>query len=533
MQAYLAIIEKAIVENGLYNFVFFAAVGIFIASMLLCLLIRARYRNKVANLDAELTTERVTHEQERVQLSDNLNAAHEKIQQQEEELTVQSNRIEQIERDKQAAQIGAARAAVLEGEIQQRNQYLLELLNTFEKELGLAADVPEASGPDGLWQRHRAVIAGLANRLQTEERRCSELEQILLTGQTVLAEKEAALEELRNIADEQVAHSAKTEQDFAARLSNTENTFSKLQKKHQVYKAYFGRLAWGRMQVFNDLNLAAHKIHQMETDSQTKEVPIEPITQLDSPQVTEVILPAEANQEVLPEIQDEGQSPIAAPEKTKPANPLFARVVNAVKTDFGLGKQSPEIIEVGDDGQAEPQEGPIEPMAQQDSPQLIEALVPAEDTQEEQPIIGAPEKTKPANPLFARFVNAVKTDFGLGNQSSEKIEAGDGQAEPQQADQEYIKPLAETEAVIEEGQVSDTKHTTISKVLEKTERLPQDIKGQWLGLFKKQTHEISGNEQPLPDDRVVEAINPETPADDEIMPKARNIQVQLSRFFKR
>ncbi len=533
MQTYLAIIDKIILENGWYNFVFFAAIGIFIASMLLCLVIRARYRSKVVSLDAELTQERAIHAQERMQLSDDLNVAHEKIQQQEGDLTNQVSRIEQIESEKQAAQVGAARTAKLEGEIQQRNQYLLELLNTFEKDLELVTDgqmAVDVTDTDNLWQRHRAVMAELTNRLQTEERRCSELEQILQTGQTMLAEKEAVLEALRQSINDQVAHIAKTEQDFVVQLNNADTALLRLQTKYRVYKKYFGGLAWGRMQVFNELNLAVHRIHQLDVGLETKAVPVEAITPQDEPQIIEVLESTTVAQEVHSEIQHEELQFTSVPEKSNAANP-FARFVSALKTDFGLSKQPSEKVEVGDEQAAEPQEVYVEPITQQDEPQIIEAVVLAEVIQperaeiqnEEHLLTPVPEQSKAANPLLARFVKAVKTDFGLSKpRAPEKIE----ELETKQIDQDDIQPRAETLVAIEEVQV---KPSVINTVLEKAENLPQGIKGQWLNFFKKQTHD----EQPLPDESSIEEINTAIPEAADIAPNAKTVQDQLNGFYQK
>jgi|GEM_PF-7001443 len=500
MQTYLVMFEKVIIENGLFSSVIFAGAGLFIISILLCFLIRARYRNRLVNLDTELKKECVNHEEDRRQLSDNLNAAHEKIQQQEEQLTTQSSRIELIENDKQAAEAVAERATILEG---QRNQYLLELLDKLEKECGLETDAQvasDAASEGALWQRHGTVITALTNRLHTEERRCAELEQILQHGQTMLAEKEAALEALRHTVNEQAGHIAKTEQDFVEQMKHAGVALSKLQAKYQSYNRYFGSLAFGRMQVFNDLNILAHKIHQLETDIKTEEAHVELIT--------------------LQENQDEEQPVI-----------------------------------------------------------------------EEQSIVASiPEKSKPSNPLFARFVNAVKTDFGLAQQASTQDEAGDEmesqhndqQAEPQQAGQEYITQLAEKDAVIDEltagfearkrhisrledtleaekqvpsaavsseleaGQVSgqervaeereeafDTKPTAIGKAAEKAAQFPQGLKDQWLGLFKKQTHDTGENERPSPD-QPIEQIDPlQASTDDEATPKAGNIPGQLKDLYQK
>ncbi|MDO9105181.1 MAG: hypothetical protein Q7U57_09500 [Methylovulum sp.] len=465
MQTYLTIIE-----NNLGGSVIFAAVGVFIASMLLCLLISARYRNKLAKADIALKNERVAYEQERMQSSDGLNAAHEKIQQQEAALTAQADRIEQIEHEKQAAQAVAARVAILEEENRERNRQVLELLDTLEREWELDADTADAGD---LWQRLHVVIAALGSRLHTEQRRCAEMEQILLAGQTMLAEKETALEELTSAVDGQVALLAEAEQAFDEQLNTAQLSLAKLQAKYLAYKRYFGRLAWGRMRVFNDLNIAAQRLHQLESSLAGAHA-VEPVIQQQENQYEEI---HEVRFEAQPdEVREELQD--VAPE--------------------------------------EPAEVPV-------------------------PVDGV----KPANRLFARFVNAVKTDFGIDKHNVAKDDASGEDEEPQSEDELAVVsaalndadvpvtalPVSELDVV--DGQESLlAKPSAISTAVEKAAHLPQELKSQLFSLFKKQalSHEgANGSEQVLP-----ESVKPDQePDNNEVLPKSELVPGQLKGLYRK
>lgn len=517
MQVYIETIEKMLSEQGLYGYVVMTSAGILVVSLLLCVASWARFRDWRIRMESAF-------EQERIQFSDNLNAAHQQIQQLETELANLADRIEQTERDKCEAQAGAERAVVLEQGIRQRNAQLHELLSAFAQDLGATAE-PEARADaseqaEALWQQHEALVALFLNRLHNEESRRGELEQARLTDQALLQQKDLELTDLRATINAQSTALSLAEQDFTERLTQSESALANLHEKHQAYKKYADTLACGRMSAFDDLNVATQKIAQLETESaalqakiialetaepqQSKPEPECPTEETGEPSEPKAAVEVEAVVDVAPEpeqaavIETAPEEPATGEEPVKSTRPLLAKFVKAFKTDFGLNK-SANVEEPTPDAQ------PIDDSAQPDETQP-DQQAPQEEPSEQ------PEETGSAAIAGAETVDEVSetpvaepgpSRFGLNaetlNKAMEKVGVVPGLKlqwpgifnKPAQA-RDDAEPSATEEAV------SETNAPFTDVAAEAPENATQPSKGfklQWPGVFNKPTQE-TGNAEP-------------------------------------
>lgn len=591
MQTYLSIIE-----NNLCSAVFYAAAGIIIASVMLCILIRSRYRSKVVSLGAALEKEQTANEQERIQLSDNLRLADEKTKQLEEELNNKNARIEQIENAIPAFQAQAEQATILEEEIKQRNDYLVELLDTFEKEFGLDANdlaVFDSLQEETLWQRHSAVIGALINRLHAEEQSRAELEQTQRTWQMQLIEKEseaqglnktiedqrahiaqieqhlaqqqamiqeqqnteatlqdlrktldgqhayiaqieqnfaeqqnneAALQDLRNTVEEQCAHIAQIEQSLAEQQeimqeqqAAAEENILKLQTKIRAYKAYIGKLELGRMKVFNDLNLAAQKIHQLEIALENVPPVVEPAASVE-PLVEEA---AVQQQEEAPEPL---QPDIETAEEMKQSKPLLARIMDSVKADLSQDQQAAEKEEEPASEQQVAVEHPREekpPVSQIDLNLLAEKEASIARLQKE---------------LEAQQNHISRLEYDL---EVKNLLIQDSRHEVRAIPAAVVQKQAEDQARIAEleAKLSGSESTAVQKSIEKISHFPQDMKHQWLDPVTKQLHDLSENVQQIPQHAIENIsqlwVNPAKEKIDEATEIAKHIPEQLKGLYQK
>ena len=284
METYLSIIENNLNHSAIY----IVAVTIAI-SLLICLLAVMGSRRKALKQIAALEKAQAMHEQAQAQLSEDLQATQEQLQHLKNELAIKDSHITQLEQEKQAAQRQAERATILEEEISQHRHKLAEMLDTLAKDFTLEAavyDSADAEQENLLWQRHDAALAQLGQRLQAEEQRRKTLELTQQAAQTQLTEKETSLQELRQALDAQIVQFANLKKDFTeqqtlmqAQLDGSEAELAKLQAKNRSNKAAISKLETGRMQVFNDLNLAAQKIRRLEMALTDKTNTIGPIKQ--------------------------------------------------------------------------------------------------------------------------------------------------------------------------------------------------------------------------------------------------------------
>ncbi|MDD5276154.1 MAG: hypothetical protein PHR16_08735 [Methylovulum sp.] len=437
MESYLSIIENNLGYSAIH-----IATGIIVIVILICLLGVMGSRRKAIKQVAALEKTQADLEQAQTQLSENLQASQEQLQHLENELTAKNH---QIEQEKQTAQHQAGRVALLEEQINQRRHKLAEVLDTLAKDFTLEAAVYDSADEeqeDLLWQRHSAALGQLTQRLQTEEQRRKALELSRQTTQTQLAEKEAILGELRQTLDAQTAQIANLEQSIneqqalmQGQLDNSTAELAKLQTKNHAYAATIGKLETGRMQVFNDLNLATQKIHQLESALTNKEKGVEPIKQepiAPVPTAQEAAVQQTIEQEPvaqkrapsLPQLEEAAVSQLPQPETaetTQQAAPRFNKLLGTI----GLGKKQP-VEELSEPATEElPADQPeMAEFTQQTTPQVNKLFgafglgkkQPAEDRSEpvtEEPPADQPEtaeSTQQATPRVNKLLGAI----GLG-----------------------------------------------------------------------------------------------------------------------
>lgn len=459
MENYLALIEQVAIENGLCGSVLVTAAGLVVISLLLSLSISIRSERRFKQLTNVLANERNIHEQQRIQLSDEVNKAREQIQEIEDASNLKTQQLE--------------RAAVIEQQLQQRSQQLHELLTRLEQTLALDIETTADISEEGLITRQQQLVDSLVKRLETEEQRCAELNLFLQTGQTMLAEKEAELETLRSTYEEQAQHLITQEHDFTTRLSASEASLSKLNSQYHAYRHYFGRLAWSRMQLCNELNQSKQIRAQLETALKNKPAPIiaapEPVvivadelpnqlpeSEISLPVVEEPIAVHRVEPTELSPSEATPETPLEAT-PSKPANALFTKLMSAVKSDFGLKKTTDNI---------EADEAETETMTQQPTPILIsepEIITPPAET----PIVLDTPPTEPettSNP-FARFKQVFATQKSAQNQPENESLIP---TEPE--------PIHTPEATVVVSYYNDS--NTFDNVT-------AGLKTQWSSLFKK------------------------------------------------
>ncbi|MCF7986969.1 MAG: hypothetical protein K9L60_05310 [Methylovulum sp.] len=483
MENYLALIEQVAIENGLCGSILISAAGFVILSLLLSLLISIRSERRLKQLTKTLADERSNSEQERIQLSDNVNKAHEKIQEIEEASNIKTQQLE--------------KTAALEQQLHQRNQQLHNLLTSLEQTLELDVETTTDVSEDGWATRQQQLVDSLIKRLETEEQRCAELSLFLQTGQTMLAEKDIALEALRSSYEEQALQWVTQQQEFAAHLATSEASLAKLHTKYHAYRHYFGRMAWSRMQLCNELNQSNQARLQLETALKNKPAPIiatpdpvvivaddlprqAPEPEISLPVVEEPLAvlasPVEPVELSLTEVTIEVTSHVTPEEapSSKPANALFAKLMNAVKSDFGLKKSTTNI---------EVQETQVEVITEESSPAPIsepEIIMPAIES----PLIldTPPAEPKTSPNSFARFKNVFATKKPEQNSQENEIIIP---TEPE--------PIHIPEANVVLSYYND--ENTLDKIT-------AGLKTQWSGLFKKPVTEepeaIAPIEEPSP-----------------------------------
>ena len=483
MENYLALIEQVAIENGLCGSILISAAGFVILSLLLSLLISIRSERRLKQLTKVLADERSNHEQDRIQLSDNVNKAHEKIQEIEEASNLKTLQLE--------------RTAAIEQQLHQRNQQLHELLTSLEQTLDLNVETTADVSEDGLVTRQQQLVDNLVKRLETEEQRCAELNLFLQTGQAMLAEKDVALETLRSTCEEHAQQCVAQEQDFAARLATSAASLAKLNTKYHAYRHYFGRMAWSRMQLCNELNQSNQARLQLETALKNKPAPIiaapEPVVivaddlprQAPEPEISLPVVeeplavlasPVEPVELSLTEVTIAATSNVTPEEapSSKPANALLAKLMNAVKSDFGLKKSTTNIEDQDAQSEAITEEPSPVPMSE---PEIIMPAI-------ESPLIldTPPAEPKTSPNSFARFKNVFATKKLEQNpQEHEIISPAESMPEPE--------PISAPEEAV----------AVSANVLDK---VTAGLKNQWSGLFKKPVTEepevVAPIEEPSP-----------------------------------
>lgn len=143
---------------------------------------------------------------------ENLNAAQQQLQQSQEELAAAT---EQLEKAQQAAQDEAQRALVVEQLIYQRNQQIAGIIQTMATSFDLGERpllASEDMKADALWQQHDKVIGQLIERLRTELKAKTELQQAYQAESAKLAEKNVLFETLQATLATHASQLSKLEQ---------------------------------------------------------------------------------------------------------------------------------------------------------------------------------------------------------------------------------------------------------------------------------------------------------------------------------
>ncbi|MFI3158579.1 MAG: hypothetical protein QX199_20745 [Methylococcaceae bacterium] len=192
------------------------AVSFVLAAGLIWLIMAAVCRSRLTQLRMTLEKEITTSEQQRTQLSTDLNNLQQKAQQTELNIIGQAAQIAQLEKDKQTAEIEVKRALALKSSISQHNQKLIELNRCLEEDFQLESidiqPVANSTQSELFWQKHYQVISQLSQRLHEAEKARTELQQEQQSRQGNLAEKDAAVSALTAAANEQTERAGQLEQ---------------------------------------------------------------------------------------------------------------------------------------------------------------------------------------------------------------------------------------------------------------------------------------------------------------------------------
>jgi|GEM_PF-1423425 len=341
MHSYFAIIQNAV--GGVVVPMYYVA-ALLIASFALCFLIRRRYRVKLDKLGNQIVQAQMAYEQ--------LNAKLEELQQSEEGLRQFKTQAEQT------------------------HQQVESFLETVIKEWAIAYDQELVTDNDGpIWQKQEYVVRQLINRLkemQTNQQDWDEQLEVLnntfAEQQAVQIKMEDMLANLQTKNQALKAYSAKLETDrmkvfndlnlsaqkirqltFELQTEQYKNNVevAKLNEQQREYKLQLEKLEWDRIKIFDDLNVALQKIRELEVVLQNKEEP-----------VVETLIPVWASETAVPTLFQEEDvmfpeviDPVLAVTIDPPgqSQPLFAKLINSLKADFGLGKKlSLSMVKIGE-----------------------------------------------------------------------------------------------------------------------------------------------------------------------------------------
>jgi chromosome segregation ATPase len=281
------------IQNNLPSAIMLAAAGFIIVTATLCLWVRARYRRKVAQLSQELAAAHTVHEQ--------LNAAQQQLQQHhdnEHALQAQLAETEQIITEQQTAQsVLEATLAKLQAKNGQYKTYIgrLELsrMKVFndlnlsaqkirQLESALAAQHDNSPSPEAF-----LTLKAKAHAYKKQVDRLELGRMKIFNDLNLSAQKNRQLEGA-----------------LAAQHDNSPSpeAFLTLKAQAHAYKKQVDRLELGRMKVFNDLNLSAQKIRQLEST------------------VTEKARQADAATQSLQDLRS--KSPVAEPPNVRQPSPV-------------------------------------------------------------------------------------------------------------------------------------------------------------------------------------------------------------------
>ncbi|HEY5139652.1 MAG TPA: hypothetical protein VIJ25_10115, partial [Methylococcales bacterium] len=179
---------------------------------------------------SSLNKQNAASEKARVEMENNFNTAQKKMQQMQEELTVNTGQMEQA---RQLAQKEAERAAKLEEQLTQRNKQIAGTIQSLHTSFDLGERPVPVMGDikaEGLWQQHDRVINLLTTRLQSEQQAKTELQQSYQAESAKRAEKEALLETLQTNLSTKTSQLSMLEQALAEQKAMLQEQQGKAQQ---------------------------------------------------------------------------------------------------------------------------------------------------------------------------------------------------------------------------------------------------------------------------------------------------------------
>jgi len=228
----LASIEKLVIENNLCATAVFAVAGFFLISVLMSILLTLGHQRK---LKKALTSAQTAHNEQLEQANNTAQLLQESIQALEENLSAQGQQLADKEHVNKAVLTELAQhkeqVSVLTALLQQRRQLVQQSWEQANQAEGITEDI--ASLTDNIiFEKGMAKLTAFPAQLVIEKRRCLELEQIISSGQAMLAKQETDLETLTHRFNDVVAHDAELDQ----RLSAVTCDYQALQAQFHSYQ---------------------------------------------------------------------------------------------------------------------------------------------------------------------------------------------------------------------------------------------------------------------------------------------------------
>ncbi len=228
----LASIEKLVIENSLCATAVFAAVGFFLITVLVSILLTLGHKRKLKKALIRAQTE---YNEKLEQAKNSAQIVQEKIQVLEENISVQCQQLADKEHVNKALLTELAQhkeqVSALTLLLQQRRQLVQQSWEQANQTEGITEDI--ASLTDNiLFEKGMAKLAAFPAQLVIEKRRCLELEQIISSGQAMLAKQEVDLDTLTDRFNFVTAHDAELEQ----RLNAITQDYQTLQAQFHSYQ---------------------------------------------------------------------------------------------------------------------------------------------------------------------------------------------------------------------------------------------------------------------------------------------------------
>ena len=368
-----------------------------------------------------LKEKNIASEKARIELQNNLNAAQQKMQLMQEELTANTG---QMQKDRQLAQNEAQRAAGLGEQLAQRNKQIAGIIQSLATSFDLGErplPVTEDIKAEGLWQQHDRVIALLTTRLRSEQQVKTELQQSYQTETVKRAEKEALIETLQTMLAAQASQISKLEQALAEQksmlqqqLNSAQQALSDTLEKHQSDLA---RLTELKQQAFElvhtrqqlrqleeKLNARDTLIAQLEKNKPVDQIKVQPQAALIKQDVNETIIELKKTDEKVPSAPSVMEQP----------------PVSLAKGQFGKLKNL--------FGKIRRQSAPVEP-------ELADTKQDKEETRPIPPNVEQPS-VSPAKGQFGKLKNL----FGSKQQTTDTKQDEDDQSAALNKEQQSLNP---------------------------------------------------------------------------------------------